>query len=323
MTDLNTDTLPFVSIIMPVYNGERFLAESVDSVLMQTYHNFELIICNDASTDATHQILKKITDSRVRVIQNVNNLGEGISRNRAIEVARGVWAAVIDSDDTWKPERLETLVSETDKTQKDMIFDDIMECHDTLTGMVPWKVLRGRNAFGGNGITTVEVPMEKYINSKRLLIKPLFPLQVIKKNHIIHSQKKFGADTEFFIKLLSCGLNLKYVPKAMYCYRITPGSATSESMRCKMMRGVLENAIGDYNHSPNVQSALKKKISILVREEKYMPFVFNLKRKNIFSAIQIVYRSPWVIPEFFKRLRPTLHYHVHRIWHGGRTRGIK
>ena len=136
---------------MPVYNGARTLRQSVDSVLAQTFDDLELIICNDASTDETRKILKNIDDVRVRVVHNASNVGEGPARDRAIELARGMILAVIDGDDTWTPDRLETLLCEWDPSQKTMIFDDIMECHDTPSGMVPWHTLRGKYAFGSNG----------------------------------------------------------------------------------------------------------------------------------------------------------------------------
>ena len=74
---------PTVSVVMPVFNGARTLRESVDSVLAQTFRDFELIICNDASTDNTGIILEKFVDERVRVIHNESNLGEGAARDRA------------------------------------------------------------------------------------------------------------------------------------------------------------------------------------------------------------------------------------------------
>src|SRR5512136_1039319 len=132
---------PNVSVVMPVYNGARTLMEAVNSVLKQTYSDFELIICNDASTDETENILNSITDDRVRVIHNRQNLGEGPTRDRAIEVGRGVWLAVIDADDAWAPERLEVMLQETEGSTDMMVFDDILRCHDTPSGMVPWHVL--------------------------------------------------------------------------------------------------------------------------------------------------------------------------------------
>lgn len=314
---------PAVSVVMPVYNGARTLGESVDSVLAQTFRDFELIICNDASTDKTRSILENIADERVYVLHNSSNLGEGPARDRAIAAARGDWLAFIDADDAWAPERLETLVSKVDVSLNKMIFDDILECHDTPSGMIPWRVLRGRYAFGGDGTKVVQVSIEDFISQERLLLKPLLPLRSIREDPIFHRNRPFGADTEFFLHLMAHGLQLCYVPKPMYYYRITPGSASGQTGRYDMMQEVLENAVKRFAHAPTVQTAIKKKISLIARRGEYMPFVWSLKKKQFRKAFQIAYRTPWVLPEFLRRLGHNLAYHAHRLRNGGRTRGTR
>jgi glycosyltransferase involved in cell wall biosynthesis len=290
----NQHSVPAVSVVMPVYNGARTLRHSVDSVLAQTFGDLELIICNDASTDETRKILESIHDVRVRVVHNASNVGEGPTRDRAIESARGMILAVIDADDTWMPERLETLLGEVDPSHETMIFDDIIECHDTPSGMVPWCRLRGKNAFGSKGTGSVEVPIESYVRSKRLLIKPLFPLGWIRQYDIRHGCI-YGADTEFFLNLMAHGLPLRYVPKPLYCYRITPGSMTSDADRCRMLRLSLEKALNRFENSPTVQAALRTKITMITREEQYLPFVRKLKKKQIRSAFHMARFRPWFV----------------------------
>ena len=314
---------PTVSVVMPVYNGARTLRESVDSVLAQTFRDFELIICNDASTDETGIILGEIEDDRVRVLSNSSNMGEGPARDRAIASASGVWLAFIDADDAWKPERLETLLDSADASLNKIIFDDIFECHDTANGMAPWQVLRGEYAFGGNGISAVEVPTEKFVCQKRLLLKPLLPLKFIREHHISHGRRPFGADTEFFLHLLAHGLQLCYVPKPMYLYRITPGSMSSLTERYTLMVEVLENAIPQFENAPAVQAALQKKIAMITRTGYYMRFLWALKKKQFGKAFGLAIRAHWVIPEFFRRIGHYLGYQAHRIRYGGRMRGIR
>ena len=323
MNKIQSNHSPIVSVILPVYNGKRTLRESVDSVLAQTFRDFEFIICNDGSTDETGIILDKLVDERVRVIHNESNLGEGSARDRAIESARGVWLALIDADDAWAPERLETLLAEANTSINKMVFDDILECHDTADGMVPWNVLRGKYAFGGNGSKSVEVPIENFVCQERLLIKPLLPLTHIRNHHICHTGRRFAADTEFFLQLLAHGVQLCYVPKPMYYYRITPGSMSSLTNRSILMREVLENAVNQFEHAPSVQAALHKKIAMVARDEFYMPFVWELKKKQLRKAFQLAYQAPWVIPEFLRRLGHSLAYNAHRIRNGGRIRGIR
>lgn len=96
-----------VSIIMPSYNTAQYIAETIQSVINQTYQNWELIIIDDCSTDSTDVVIEMIHDSRIRYIKNKKNSGAAISRNRALRLARGRWIAFLDSDDLWKPEKLE------------------------------------------------------------------------------------------------------------------------------------------------------------------------------------------------------------------------
>lgn len=96
-----------VSIIMPSYNTAQYIKESIDSVLSQTYTNWELIIVDDCSTDETDRIVAGIRDERIRYFKNTQNSGAAVSRNKALREARGKWIAFLDSDDLWHPEKLE------------------------------------------------------------------------------------------------------------------------------------------------------------------------------------------------------------------------
>lgn len=96
-----------VSIIMPSYNTASFIKETIQSVLNQTYSNWELIIVDDCSTDNTDEVVETIKDSRIKYYKNDKNSGAAVSRNKALREARGQWIAYLDSDDLWMPEKLE------------------------------------------------------------------------------------------------------------------------------------------------------------------------------------------------------------------------
>ena len=98
-----------VSIITPVYNAEKLIEETIKSVLNQTYKNWEMILVNDCSVDKSEQIIKKYSpkDARIKYIKLTTNLGAAKSRNIGIEKARGQYIAFLDSDDLWKPNKLE------------------------------------------------------------------------------------------------------------------------------------------------------------------------------------------------------------------------
>ncbi|MEO0557087.1 MAG: glycosyltransferase family A protein [Bacteroidota bacterium] len=94
---------PLVSVIIPVYNGERFIAEAVESVLAQTYPHVELVVVDDGSTDASASIVERYEG--VRLIRQENQ-GDGVARNRGVEESTGELLAFLDADDRWRPEKL-------------------------------------------------------------------------------------------------------------------------------------------------------------------------------------------------------------------------
>ena len=97
-----------VSIIMPSYNTGAFIKKTIQSVVNQSYKNWELIIVDDCSTDNTDEaVLPFLNDRRIRYIKNKKNSGAAVSRNRALREAKGKWIAFLDSDDLWVPEKLE------------------------------------------------------------------------------------------------------------------------------------------------------------------------------------------------------------------------
>lgn len=97
-----------VSIVMPSYNSEKYIVESINSVVAQNYNHWELIIVDDCSEDETFEIAKRIAekDRRITLLRNEKNMGAAASRNKAISLARGKWIAFLDSDDVWFPTKL-------------------------------------------------------------------------------------------------------------------------------------------------------------------------------------------------------------------------
>lgn len=99
-----------VSVIMPCYNAALYIKEAIESVLNQTYQNFQLIIIDDLSSDESMNIINSYDDPRIKIIQLSVNSGAGVSRNKGIEAARGRFIAFLDSDDLWRPNKLEVQI---------------------------------------------------------------------------------------------------------------------------------------------------------------------------------------------------------------------
>jgi len=109
MVKMNDEEL--VSIIMPCYNSAKYIADSISSVMNQTYRNFELIIIDDLSSDNSIEIINSFDDARIKLIQLAENGGAGVSRNKGIETAKGRFIAFLDSDDLWRPNKLEVQIN--------------------------------------------------------------------------------------------------------------------------------------------------------------------------------------------------------------------
>ena len=141
-----------VSIIIPVYNAEKFIGKTMESVLNQTYKNWEMLIFNDKSKDNSLKIIKKYSekDERIKVIDSKENVGVVMARNKLTEIATGEFIAFLDADDYWREEKLEkqikfmkeqnaliscteyTRVTEDEKEINDIIIKEKITYEDML-----------------------------------------------------------------------------------------------------------------------------------------------------------------------------------------------
>ena len=106
-----TSMMPKVSVLIPVYNAEDFIAETISAVLAQTFQDFELILLDDNSSDNTQKVVASFNDDRIIYRRNEQNLGISENRNKLVEMARGEYVAVLDHDDICLPERLSVQVA--------------------------------------------------------------------------------------------------------------------------------------------------------------------------------------------------------------------
>jgi glycosyltransferase involved in cell wall biosynthesis len=136
---------PLVSVVLPVYNRERWIARAVDSVLAQTYRNVELIVVDDGSTDGTRGVLERYGDALTLLAQPRG--GAYVARNLALRHARGELVAFIDSDDAWLPHRLARQVPLLGRPEVGLVFGDALHVpHRRRTCFQVSPPARGRAA---------------------------------------------------------------------------------------------------------------------------------------------------------------------------------
>lgn len=117
-------TAPLVSVIMPAYNAGMFLEEAISSVIGQTVTDWELFVIDDGSGDDSFAIARRFADAdpRIHALRNEQNMGVARTRNRGMELCRGRYVALLDSDDYWKPQMLEKMIARREETGADIIY---------------------------------------------------------------------------------------------------------------------------------------------------------------------------------------------------------
>lgn len=113
-----------VSIIMPSWNTGKYIAETIQSVIDQTYKNWELLIVDDCSKDSTDDVVASFCDDRIKYFHNEKNSGAALTRNKALREAKGEWIAFLDSDDLWKPKKLEHQIDFMKKNKCDLSYTE-------------------------------------------------------------------------------------------------------------------------------------------------------------------------------------------------------
>ncbi|HFT7324225.1 TPA: glycosyltransferase family 2 protein [Proteus mirabilis] len=197
-----------VSIIMPCFNSANFIQESIDSVLSQTYHNFELIIIDDASNDNSLDIIKSFSDNRIKIIELKKNQGAGVSRNKGIEMAQGRFIAFLDSDDIWHKDKLSLQI-------KFMLNN---KYHLTYTNY---------QCFDKSGIRNTKYPPESTSYDNLLYCNVIGCLTAIYDSHLIGKQYmpliRKRQDMGLWLNIMKKYGPAYCLPKTLAYYRIDSG----------------------------------------------------------------------------------------------------
>lgn len=214
-----------VSIITPIYKGERWLKETIESVINQTYTNWELFLVDDCSPDNSEKIAKEYADKdkRIKYFRLKENKGTAISRNYALEKSKGRFIAYLDADDLWKKEKLEKQVNYMKKNKYAFTCTDYEKIDEQGRMLkkikIPKKVdyeMYLRNTI----IQTVGVMVDTKLTGKKLLKMP----------NIRRRQ-----DAVTWCQLLKNGYECYEVPEYLSYYRVTKNSLSSNKLKAIRM----------------------------------------------------------------------------------------
>ena len=215
---------PKVSVAIPVYNGEPYLAEAIESVLAQSYADFELVICDNASTDRTVEIARSYADPRIRILQNERNLGFGPNWNRCLDEVRGSYIKILPHDDLLHPRCLAEQVRSLDGDLDHSIA--LVFCARHVIGpsgrlIVTRGLHRSKPSFTG-----LDMARQTARRGTNPIGEPgavLFRASAAKAAGHFNETRPFVIDIDFWLRLLKFG-NAIRLPEALASFRISPNS---------------------------------------------------------------------------------------------------
>jgi succinoglycan biosynthesis protein ExoO len=238
--------IPEISVLMANFNGARYLGHAIKSLETQTFRNWELIFVDDCSRDESVALANRFAerDSRIQVVVQDHNRGPGAARNRAIELAKGHWMMVFDSDDIIRPQRLEILRERARSDRAPIVADNLLVFCDEAPQAKPF--LHGDLAKVPHWIGLAE-----FIDSGQLYsrsadlgyLKPFISLDLLRKTGVRYDEKlRIGEDSDLIARLLAPGLKLRLEPSAHYMYRKHASSISHRIHRNAILALIEANA---------------------------------------------------------------------------------
>ncbi|WP_010676908.1 glycosyltransferase [Bacillus timonensis] len=207
-----------ISVIMPVYNAEKYLKESIESILNQTEQKYEFIIINDGSTDRSEQIINSYDDERIVYVYQ-NNQGEAAARNAGLRIAKGIYIVWQDADDVSLPNRLQVLKDEIEAYDADFVHSDVLLIEEQGVPIGYWQ----SKQVSSKNILSYFLKIGTPFNNPSIMFKRDTFLGVN-----FDEDLRIGTDTDFISQIFT-NLNIKtvHVNKPLLLYRRHGSSLTS------------------------------------------------------------------------------------------------
>ncbi|MGL5084036.1 MAG: glycosyltransferase [Microcoleaceae cyanobacterium] len=277
--------MPLVSVVIPVYNGEKTIAETIDSVLSQSFKDFELIVINDGSTDKTLEIISQFQDPRLQVF-SYSNAGLATSRNRGIQQAKGEYISFLDADDLWTFDKLEAQVQALNSDPEAAV---VYSWTDLIDESSQFLSSDSRASFTGDvypNILLASFPS----NGSNVMVRR----QAFAESGRFDESLKAAEDWEMWIQL-GAKYPFAVVPKPQVLYRISQSSMSTklEQHETESLK-VIERA---FAQAPNHLQPLKPQS--LANLYKYLTFKALDGQQGV-KAAQFFWKAANYDPALFR-----------------------
>jgi glycosyltransferase involved in cell wall biosynthesis len=222
--------MPRISVIIPVYNGEKTIRETVESVLNQTFSDFELIVINDGSQDSTLDILANIQDPRLKVFSQ-SHAGVSVSRNNGIVHAHGEFITFLDADDLWTPDKLETQLKALEANPQASVAYSWTDFIDE-SGRFLWSGLH----IAANGDVLAKLLMVNFLEGGS---NPLIRKQALTEVGDFDSSLEPAEDWEMWLRLATRYYFIAVpIPQILYRYTSYSASANISKLEAKGLKTI-------------------------------------------------------------------------------------
>lgn len=219
--------MPRVSVVIPAYNAEAFLPETLASVEVQSYGDWEAVVADDASTDRTAEIVESFGE-RFRVVRSEVNEGPAGARNRALDAASGDLVAFIDADDLWRPIFLERMVAKYDECREQGGRVGVVSCD---------AVVLGPDGYESRTFRELSAAPEEVTLGAMLVNNPIYAGGALVCRALLGELGGFCAelfgteDYDLWLRIVEAGYEVVLMPEPLCVYRIRPASVSSDLPR--------------------------------------------------------------------------------------------
>ncbi|MCD7923839.1 MAG: glycosyltransferase [Bacteroides sp.] len=302
MEILKSDGTPLISVVLPVYNAERTIAEAIDSILNQSYTNFELIIFNDGSSDSSDRIIRSYSDRRIRYVVNESNKGLIYTLNEGIKMSHGKYIARMDADDISFPERFMKQIAILENNPNVIVCGTLIE-------------------YFGEELKCISplFPCTSNENKERLLLEVCFAHPTVMIRHsifgdfnILYNENYVSSeDYKLWIDISDCG-DFYNIQEKLLKYRVSNSQISNRakpnqiknSVKCR--REYLRKILGE-----DIDLPLQINFSTIHRMRRYagrnkylLPILYmSLDKYNIVSFLLFLVSLDWLDFELSLNMR--------------------
>jgi GT2 family glycosyltransferase len=299
-----------VSVIIAAYNAADCIREALASVQAQTERDHEVLVIDDASTDATAAVVAAVAgdDPRVRLLRAPVNAGPGAARNLGLAAARGEWIAPLDADDRFQPQRLEQLLDLGARSSADMVADNLRLCPDGRPGptaMFPPDWLPAEGCLGAATFVTGNTDRRARGRRAYGYLKPLIRRSFLDAAGLRYDAVRFAEDYLFYLRCLLHGARWIVTPTAWYDYAVARGSATAGHSAEDLARLIalervlldLSAALGD----ATLRAALRRHLRSVELALSWFRFAEALKRRDPRAAGAQMFRNAGTLAHILRQ----------------------